>query len=526
MPQDTNSVWIDTTFIPKADASEGDTDVSIAYQIADADNIGSRSMPVIYTAGESNVETDVDRIVEYTTSVSISGTLNVAEEYYMFQAPMSSGVVDSLVTYSTYAVQDEFEKDIQHLYSTGYNTISGALNKIWAFTSGHEMSAFSDTLVDFSSEASISGVIDRIVNYTNFSGDTNVSGEPIPTYPDTFDVIHVYSPADPDFTPGMIDRTWDITFTGWLGPYIGFDTYSTLHGFNDGYDYEVMISGGGVDVNYLDVYASGLTVSGVDFDVYCALTDMVYTPVEAQTISGSIGRQYYEVYSAASTHGYLSMDIDLYSLKITNFSLDIGEHTEATGSIYVDVLDDVCPVSTSGTYFLVDGVRVSVTLSGITDGYRMYYDPADDFGSLEGTTTFTAHAENECGQSLEQDYYLTFGYIVEYDNHPSLSQGIDYGFNSKVAVRVTAENNASCPQVGSLAWDFESKEQYNNDLGATIVGRFYDLDTGDISASIRPQSLTYFYGREFEVVVNAKDFAGNEMEPLVLNYRIEDKPEN
>jgi hypothetical protein len=524
VPQDTNRVWIDTTFVPKANALEGETDVSVEYQLAAADNIGGRSIPVIYTAGQPSTDADIDIIVEYTGSPAISGSINVAEEYYITQAPMISGVLESLVGYTTYAPQSVITENIQHIYSTGHNTVSGSLDKIWAYTKPNAMAMFSDVFSTFFVETSNSGIVDHLVNYTNFSGDTNISGEPIPTYPDFFDVIHEYTPADPDYTQGLIDRTWDITFTGWVGTYVGFDTRSTLHGFNDGYDYEVMISGGGVDVNYLDAYSTGLTVSGVDLDVYCTLTDMTYLPTETQTISGSIGRQYYEVYSAASSHGYLSMDIDLYSLKITNFSLDIGEHTTSSSPVYVDVLDDVCPVSTSGTYFLVDGVKVPVTLSGIADGYRMYYDPADDFVSLEGTTTFTAHAENECGQSLEQDYYLTFGYLLEYDNHPSLSQGIDYGFNNEVVVRVAAEDNASCPQIGSLAWDFESSGLHNNDLGASIVGRFHALDTDDISANIRPQSLAYFYGKEFEIVVNAKDFAGNEMEPLVLNFTIEDEP--
>jgi hypothetical protein len=91
---------------------------------------------------------------------------------------------------------------------------------------------------------------------------------------------------------------------------------------------------------------------------------------------------------------------------------------------------------------------------------------------------------------------------------------------------VTAENYASCPQVSSLAWSFDSKEQFNNDLGASIVGKAFSYEYSDVSAEIYPQSLAYFYNREFEVILTAKDFAGNEMEPFILNYRIEDKPEN
>jgi hypothetical protein len=45
-----------------------------------------------------------------------------------------------------------------------------------------------------------------------------------------------------------------------------------------------------------------------------------------------------------------------------------------------------------------------------------------------------------------------------------------------------------------------------------------------LPAKIYPHSTAYFYGKEFRVVVKAKDFAGNEMVPLVSSYKIEDKP--
>ena len=373
----------------------------------------------------------------------------------------------------------------------------------------------------------MSGTLDYVVNYTNFSGNTNISGgDPIPFYTTVWDITHEFTRGEDEYRLGGINRIVDVSFAGWVSHYIGFDAYSVLGGFNEGIDYEVTITGGGVDVNYLDAYSTALTVSGLDLEIYCALTEMAYVTAEAETIKGRIARCYYEVFSTAEKHGYLNLDVGLYPIKITNFSLDVGEYTTASGFISVDVLDDTCPVSTSGTYFMVDGIRVPVTFSSITDGYRMYYNPEDNFSSLEGPTTFTAHAENECGQSLEQDYYLTFGYIAEYDNYPSLWQGMDYGFNNKIAVRVTAENWASCPQVSSLAWDFESREKFNQDLGASIVGTFYSKEASNLAAEIKPQSLAYFYGKEFEVVVTAKDFAGNEMTPLVLKYRIEDKPEN
>jgi hypothetical protein len=59
-------------------------------------------------------------------------------------------------------------------------------------------------------------------------------------------------------------------------------------------------------------------------------------------------------------------------------------------------------------------------------------------------------------------------------------------------------------------------------LGATIVPTGY----ANLPATIYPQlePNTFFYGAKVTVIVRAKDEAGNEMEPFVLNFTIEDKP--
>jgi hypothetical protein len=521
----TSTVWVDATFI--TEPLEGQKDVRVEFYPADNDVIGDRSIPVIYQTAEPDILGEIDNQVEYfNETTSTSGLLSVAEEYYVFAPPKIEDVYISLVEFFAGEKDLDSEKNVSHIYTTGYNAISGTLDKRITFIAGNRIIIFNDTPVSYRAEDTASGVIDRLVNYMNFSGNTDVSGEPIPFYSLEIDVPHEYTRTTPIKNIGGVNQIVEIAFAGWISTYIGTDIYSVDQGFNEGYNYEVMISGGGVDVHYLEAYSTTLTVSGVDFDVYCSLVDMAAIGAEAETSPGKIANYYYEVYSCAETHGALNLDIDLFSIKITNFSLDVGEYTTASGFVSVDVLDDECPITTSGTYFMVDGVRVPVTFLSIQDGYRMYYDPEDDFSSLEGPTTFTVHVENDCGKTLEQDYYLTFGYVVEYDNHPSSWQGMDYGFNNKIAVRVTAENYASCPQVSSLAWDFESKEYFNQDLGASIVGTLYNFEAGDLSAEIAPQSTAYFYGKHFEVVVNARDFAGNEMKPLILTYRIEDKPEN
>jgi hypothetical protein len=211
---------------------------------------------------------------------------------------------------------------------------------------------------------------------------------------------------------------------------------------------------------------------------------------------------------------------------IQNFSLDEGYYTTASSKIYVDLVDYACNVSTSGTYMKINGFNTTTSLSGITNGYRMYYNPTDDFESLEGPTVFTVHTENDCGGVREKDFYLTYGYVVGWKNSSGQPDGMDYGPGQKVVVRISAENMATCPKSDAAAFAFETKPLISKGLSASITGVALKEGLSDsLSATIYPQSTAYFYGKEFEIIVRAKDFAGNEMEPLVLRYKIEDKPD-
>jgi len=250
--------------------------------------------------------------------------------------------------------------------------------------------------------------------------------------------------------------------------------------------------------------------------------DRIAMNVDIELTEGRVGYIKQEVYSTAVGVPNIFCDIDLFSLKITNFSLDIGGYTTASGYISVDILDDMYGVSISGTCLKVEDQIVPVTFSGIDNGYRLFYDPIDGFDTLNGPTVFIVHAENSNGDILEELFYLTFGYIVEYDNKPRIAVGFDY--NTKVTVRVTAENYASCPKITADGHRIITEHRENVDLGATIVGMFHADDVSNLSAEIYPKSTAYYYGKEFTIIIKAKDFANNVMEPVTLRYRIEDRP--
>jgi hypothetical protein len=212
------------------------------------------------------------------------------------------------------------------------------------------------------------------------------------------------------------------------------------------------------------------------------------------------------------------------SLLVSDLSISEGDYIPATSSVYVDLVDFSHNVTTSGSCFKVNDVTVSGSFSPIIGGYRMTYDPQGDFEAFVGETKFSARAQNDNGNITEKDFYLTFGYLIEYDN--SKADGIDLGYGEKILIRIAAENMASCPTEGSYAYWVVPFESVPKDLSASITGmpEFPPLSETYLSASIYPQSTAFQYGKEFNIILTAKDHSGNEMTPYVMKFTVEDRP--
>jgi len=200
------------------------------------------------------------------------------------------------------------------------------------------------------------------------------------------------------------------------------------------------------------------------------------------------------------------------TILIDNFSLGVEEWLPIVDLAYfsVDVVDLSSTISTSGTYFLHDGMIVPTVLSGIPNGYKAYYYPTSVVSS--GTITLTIHAENTNSGILEQNYYLLYGYHVEF------SELIDWGPKSTVVTSVKASNLAFCPNTEGEAVYFETRDLESYDLRASISA----IDSVDLGASIYPQNKFFFYGRAYTITVSGiKDFGGNELDPVVFSFTIE-----
>ena len=510
-----NNIYIDSSFVQPV---EGRGSVIQSIEFVLPDNIGNYEMPIIYQVGGSVSDT-LSNSAEYTVVDTISGIRYMPISFFR-EITMNEDVMVSLVNYSiNNSLSGTIDSDI--FYSTGYNPISGSLNGKVNFIAGQKYGSFSPNLIEYTTTNFIGDTDDYWTNYTNYCGHSNVEGYPIPSLSGYKDPIVEYGVGD--YTLGGRATDVDITFAGWVAFPFLTEVYSVDAGVIAPYQFSVTTISGNIVPVPVSVYSSVQTLSGTTMDVYCSLLDMAQIDTDVELIKGRFGYTIGDVYSTDVDTQKLTCAFDLYSLKITNFSLDIDEYSIASRYISVDVLDDIYGVSISGTYFKVADQIVPVTFSGIEEGYRMFYTPLDGFSSLIGATVFTVHAENLNNDVLEEDFYLTFGYLVTHNNYPRF--GLDYDYNRKVIVRVTAENMASCPKESADSNYFITEKRKNVDLGASITGMFHAHAKNNLSMEVYPQSLAYFYGKEFEVTIKAKDFSGNDMVPYILKYKIEDKPD-
>jgi len=527
VPTSTNDIYTDITF---AATSDNEEDVTTELTLADVDVIGAYNMPIIYTTAASTPTIQLANVEYSTGAATISGIVERDVEYTI--SPSVSGIFTSLVDYAIGATTSGSLNKYVNCFLAGDTGISG----VPGTTPGTQ-----NILIDY--------IVGQIFNELDLNIQTIYWNWPAYSGTESFPTQYTYLPG----INTSIDRTVyislgsaatmysgtqtsyvDITFEGDViySPYF-FDVYCALEKNDEYINSELTVISGSVDFYLSDIICATSDTQNFDVEIYCCLEDFSRLYSELTVISGSIDKLNYDVYCSGQNTDYLSFDVDLLSLKISNFSPAEEDYSFVNDGVSVDITDDVYTVLTStsgipcsGTCCLkVDGDTVPVTFSGITDGYRMYYNSVDDFSLLEGSTTFTVHAENSNGDILERNYYLTYGYLVDYDNKDRV--GFDYGINTQVLVRMSAENLATCPKYSAESYWFETRDYSQKDLNASIIGELPDIvsDEANLGASINPQSTAFFYGKIFKVVLTCKDFAGNTMPEFSFEFKIRNENE-
>lgn len=441
----------------------------------------------------------IDRVLAITIEDSVEGWVDDHVQYFVVEST-TSGTLNNYIAYNLPSPPSNFFKTF-----------------ITQYTAAREFLLYNNiptTLVLLSSGGD---TLDFVGNYTNYTGYNDFYFNPLPSWDGSIDIETFYT----SFSGAVIgwDSEVDISFAGWVPYNTYLDAFCSENFFNS-IMYDTFLTPGGKDGVLLDCFASSPDMVFYPLDLYCSVTAHVLTHTHILLISGSkygVGTDLYSSYD--NRFMWTSVDVDIFPIYFDNFSLNVGDYTNVSGSICLDAHDGLYTLLSSGTYLKINNTQVTTTLIELLGGYRLYYDPEDDFYSLSGVTKFTAHAENNHGDVLEEDFYLTFGYIVEFDNINNI--GFNYGYANRVSVRVEAENLASCPIKVSEGYWFVSEERNKRDLTACIFSHgAVKKEAGDLKVIIYPHSTAYFYDKEIRVVLTAKDFNGNNMEPFVLEFKI------
>jgi len=526
MPNDSINIYIDSTF---STTSDGEEDVSTELTLAEADVIGAKNVPIVYNvpttaAGSQKIDVEYFRVISTT-----SGFVERDVEYFSSGTTSTSGVYVCLVDYSFNGTISGSSDAYIDCFLVGYTGLSGVptltpgfKDALIDYIAGQKFDELDINIpVSFWKWLAVSGSESFLTQYTHLDATNTAINR----------TAYITFGSEGALTSGSQQADVDITFAGWVNYPLLFDLYCALEDDTKYIESDLTVISGTVDQYIADIVCAVSGTTNFISDVYCCLIDYEMVDFETEVRTGSIDKFNWEVHSCAEVKSSLSFDVDLLSLKISNFIPAEDEYISADGVMSVDITDDVYNVLTSasgitcsGTCCLqVDGTAVPVTFSGITDGYRMYYNPSDDFSSLTGSTEFLVRAENSNGDVLERSYYLTYGYLMSYDNQERF--GFDYGYNTQVVVRMSAEDWGICPKFSADAYYFTTEQRRPVDLGINIVGIPGTVEK-DLNASIYPRSTAFFYGKTFRVVLRAKDFLGNEMEPYEFEFKIEDAPED
>lgn len=514
MANENNNIYIESSFFDKNLIGFEEVYTEFFHDLPD--NLGDRNI-----------------VSEYFKSSSIDVSSDISVENSMF--PVISGTEFTSIGYFVKKVKDTNVIISLFEYSIGDASVSGSISIDLSYfvkndetsTSGFQDVYISDIIGDrFYDTNSVplslwyfgfnSAVIDNIVNYINYSGNHNPDMSPIGYLVISRDIISDYLVTNTLISGGNVNSYIDATFAGWVPGLIDACVFSC----NDSEPFfyiDFPTASGRFNGVYGDVYSSACNNDYLNVDLLSCSLENLGIDNELAVISGSNDAVYADIWAGVYSTADFELDINLLTLYFDNFSILENEYMSISDGFCVDIHDEVYNVVASGTYLLIDGTVVSGTLTPIFDGFRLCYNSYDFFSSLQGPTLFTVHAENDNGDFLEQDIYITFGYFIEYKNPVKTGEG--YGYSNKVGVRLSAENMLSCPLSVSDGYWFETESRKNVELSASI-NCVPAAEYSDISACIYPQSTAFFYDKIFRMVLNAKDFNGNEMEPFILEFKI------
>jgi len=278
-----------------------------------------------------------------------------------------------------------------------------------------------------------------------------------------------------------------------------------------GVDFE---NGMGRSVNIpTDIFsASGITYSGTVLDTYSTISNVYGYSSEMTTISGGQAYTVADCYSSAIVvSGTVNYDIRTWSLEFGDFFADYGSITTASSIAWIEIIDGLGEVDTNNCYFSIDDQQVISTFVPINNGYRMEYNPSNDYAYLD-SFKLSVHAQNYYNDVLEIDYRFFYGADIK------LNEVMDLGSKRSISVWSKATNLMNCPEFSTISYNFETQKRLHSDLNISILPVSYV----DLPVTLYPQNTFFFYGRTYNVIISGlKDVSGNVTPEYTHTFTIE-----
>ena len=312
-------IWIDSTFITP---SEGGLDTNVEIIAGDSRYIGDYSIPVVLNVNTTS-ETSQNLDLEYfNKTTSLSGLIDIHNSYRTAILPLYTSLVNLASEYFGINTTESGIDDISVIYETGYNAVSGTVDRKVHATLGKEYHGLGDISTWFYNRASVSGIFDRWVNYTNFTGEYEALDVPIPTHLGSTN-YNVYCYSGAMVGAGVINKIVDVTFAGWVPYPFSADIICALSGTMWNFNLEAESIDGMVEPLYIDAMSTNLKLLDLPMSVYSTTLNWRYLDSDVNVRDGRITRFVGDVYSTIQNTKSLSFNVDLYSLKIDNLLMFI-----------------------------------------------------------------------------------------------------------------------------------------------------------------------------------------------------------
>jgi hypothetical protein len=201
------------------------------------------------------------------------------------------------------------------------------------------------------------------------------------------------------------------------------------------------------------------------------------------------------------------------SIYINNFFMDDGDIIDCNSLIdfSVDVTDPVYNITTSGTYFINNGVKVPTVFSTISGGYTLTYSTTPS-----GNMYLELIAQNSNNDVVANIYEFNFGYEV------SWNEVVNWGTDKQVPIAINTTNNTLAPNTSYFTTFFHTHKEYAANLAVEITAEGSGFI--DLPVLIKPQSKYFIYGNTYSVTVSGiKDFGGNVLDVIKFTFKIEEE---